>query len=219
LQLIIGHFIYQIDVYLIYYLLGAEDVAFYSIAIGVATLLWFIPDTVGTVLFPSLASLKSKNEIHTITAKVSRNSLFGVTIGAIGLLLIGGYLIEYFYGHSYYSSIKPMVLILPGVIAMSGYKILTRDFSSRNQQQIPILAAFLSLAINIILNFIWIPKFGIEGAALASTVSYSFAVTILILFFKTESKLSLRDILIIRKDDLKFFVALFNSIFINRNKT
>ena len=219
LQLITGHLMYQIDVYIIYYLTGADQVAFYSIAVAVATLLWFIPDTIGIVLFPTLSSTKNESEIHSISAKVCRNSLFCVAIGAFSLALLGSYLIEFFYGSPYYRSVKPMLLILPGIVAMSGYKILTRDFSSRNRQQIPIIVAFLSLVINIILNFIWIPKFGIEGASLASTVAYFFAVSVLILFFKSESKILLKDILIIRKDDLKFFVGLFNSIFINRFKT
>ena len=211
-QLLIGHLIYQVDIYIISYLVGAKEVAFYSIAVAVATLLWFIPDTIGTILFPTLASTQNEEEIHLFSAKVCRNTLFITTLGAISLSLIGKYLILLFYGNAYFRSINPMLLILPGIVAMTGYKILTRDFSSRDRQQVPIIAAIFSLIVNVCLNFLWIPKYGIEGASLASTVAYLLAGAILIIVVKVESNIPFRKILLINKEDLKYFIVLLNRV-------
>lgn len=206
LQILTGHLIYQIDLYLIAYLLSAKQVAFYSIAVGVATLLWYLPNTIGVVLFPTLSSIHNDEEIHMFSAEVCRHTLFITCIGAVGLGLAGKYLILFFFGAEYIESVNAMLFILPGIVAMSIYKVLTRNFSSRNRQQVSIIAAAISLVVNIGLNFILIPKYGIEGAAIASTISYIIAGAILVLVVKMESGISLREMLFIDKSDIKFYI-------------
>lgn len=206
LQILAGHLIYQIDLYIIAYLLGAKQIAFYSIAVGIATLLWYLPNTVGVVLFPTLSSEDNEKDIHIFSALVCRHTLVTTSLGAICLALIGKYLILLFYGAQYIRSINAMLLILPGVVAMSIYKVLTRNFSSRNRQQVSIMAATISLIVNICLNFAWIPKYGIEGAALASTVSYIFAGAILVFKVKLESGMPLRKLLVVNASDIRPYV-------------
>lgn len=206
LQILAGHLIYQIDLYIIAYLLGAKQIAFYSIAVGIATLLWYLPNTVGVVLFPALSSEDNEKDIHIFSALVCRHTLVTTSLGAICLALIGKYLILLFYGAQYIRSVNAMLLILPGVVAMSIYKILTRNFSSRNRQQVSIMAATISLIVNICLNFAWIPKYGIEGAALASTVSYIFAGALLVFKVKLDSDMPLRKLLVVNASDIRSYV-------------
>jgi len=101
LQILSGHLIYQIDLYLIAYFLGAKQVAFYSIAVGMATLLWYIPNTVGIVLFPTLSSVQNEKEIHRFSGVVCRNTLLITALGAICLGLVGKYVVLLFYGDLY----------------------------------------------------------------------------------------------------------------------
>ena len=206
LQILAGHLIYQIDLYIIAYLLGAKQVAFYGIAVGMATLLWYLPNTVGMVLFPTLASEDNEKDIHIFSALACRHTLVTTSVGAICLALIGKYLILLFYGAEYINSVNAMLIILPGVVVMSIYKVLTRNFSSRNRQQVSIMAATISLIVNICLNFAWIPKYGIEGAALASTISYILAGAILVFKVKLESDMPLRKILFVNASDIKPYV-------------
>jgi len=210
LQILTGHLIYQIDIYIIAYLLGAKQIAFYSIAVGIATLLWYLPNTVGVVLFPTLTATHNEQEIHRISGQICRNTLLITAVGAICLGLVGKYLISLFYGAQYIRSVNAMLLILPGVVAMSIYKVLTRNFSSRNRQQISIVAAGISLIVNVFLNFALIPMYGIEGAALASTASYVLAGAILVIMIRLESGLTFQKILFINKQDLKLYVELFH---------
>jgi len=210
LQILAGHLIYQIDLYIIAYLLGAKQVAFYSIAVGIATLLWYLPNTVGVVLFPTLTATHNEQEIHRISGQICRNTLLITAVGAICLGLVGKYLISLFYGAQYIRSVNAMLLILPGVVAMSIYKVLTRNFSSRNRQQISMVAAGISLIVNVFLNFALIPMYGIEGAALASTASYVLAGAILVIMIRLESGLTFQKILFINKQDLKLYVELFH---------
>ena len=182
--------------------MGAKQVAYYTIAVGIASLMCFLPDTIGLVLFPTLASIHDETDIHSFTARICRNNLLLVGIASILLGFIGKYLIEIFYGTKYLQSFYAMLLILPGIVGMSIYKILARNFSSRNRQQISIFAGAISLIMNIVLNFLWIPRYGIEGAAFASTVSYCLAGMILLMKTKSESGLPLGKFLLIETQDI-----------------
>jgi len=214
LALIVVHLIYQIDLYIIACLLGVSQVAFYTISAGVATLLWLLPNIIGWVIFPEFASTSDEQEIHLFSAKICRQTIFIMVIAAFSLALVGRHLIILLYGAEYIKSVNAMILILPGIISMSSYKILTRNFSSRNRQQFPIIAASIALIVNICLNFLWIPGYGIEGAALASTISYVLATAILMVMFKRESNISFLKIMLIDGTDIKIFGKIISKFYI-----
>jgi len=121
-------------------------------------------------------------------------------------------LILFFYGAEYVKSVNAMLIILPGIVVMSIYKVLTRNFSSRNRQQVSIMAACIALLVNLCLNFFWIPRFGIEGAALASTVSYTVAGVILLVMVKMESNIPIMKMLIVDTSDLKAYKETFSKL-------
>jgi O-antigen/teichoic acid export membrane protein len=198
-------------------LLDVRQVAFYSIAVGVATLLWHLPNTVGIVLFPELSSIQNEKKIHVISTMVCRNTLMIAFLGAIFLSIAGKFLIQFIYGTEYIHSVNAMLLILPGVVIMCIYKVLTRNFSSRNRQQVAIMAAAMSLIVNIGLNLILIPRYGIEGAAIASTVSYFLAGAILVFAVNRESDISVSKMLFINRTDMMSFLGIASRL-VNRKK-
>ena len=88
---------------------------------------------------------------------------------------------------------------------MAIFVIVTRDFTSRGQQRINILAGLLALVANVSLNLLLIPSLGIVGAALATAFSYTGATVLLIVFFLRDSKLGMRTVFIPTVDDIRYF--------------
>lgn len=80
--------------------------------------------------------------------------------------------------------------------------MLTRNFASRNRQQVSILASSVALVINVSLSVILIPRWGVEGAAVTSTVGYTLAGVVLLAFFLHDSKLAWREVLLPKRNDL-----------------
>ncbi len=209
LQILAGHLVYQIDIYLIAALTNASQVAFYSLAVGLANLIWYLPNTVGLVLFPTLSAVQEATEIHRFSARVCRHTLWLTALAGLGLAVAGPWCIQIFYGAKYLAAAKVIWYIMPGVVIMSIYKVLTRNFSSRNRQQIPMVAAALALLVNVALNFWWIPRYGIYGAAVASTISYTLAGGWLLFKVRQESKLPWREFLVLSQEDWSFYRNLF----------
>jgi O-antigen/teichoic acid export membrane protein len=200
-QNLTGHMHYRLDVYLLALFLPPAQVAFYTVATSIAEVVFYIPDSVGTVLFPRLSTEPVEN-IHKLTAEVARHTMLVTALVSMAMLAAGGFLIPVIYGQDYRAAVAPFFLLLPGVLAMAVYKVLTRNYSSRNRQQVPVFTAILALALNIVLNLYFIPIFGIIGAALASMISYAVSAVVLLFLFNRETGISLREILIVHPADL-----------------
>jgi O-antigen/teichoic acid export membrane protein len=201
LQTLAAHLHYRIDVYMIAYFLDPTQVAFYSIAVNMTNPILQIPDAIGTVIFPKLAG-SSERDAHTRTAVTCRHTLFATVLAAIFYAVVGSQILTIAYGKRYSPAIPPMLVMLPGIIMISVYQILTRNFTSRNRQQVNIVSAASALALNFGLNAILIPRIGIVGAALSTAISYSVAALILLFVFVRESGGSLRGTIMIRAADL-----------------
>jgi O-antigen/teichoic acid export membrane protein len=207
IQTLAAHLHYRIDLYLIALLLNPEQVAFYSIAVNMTHPILQIPEAIGTVIFPKLAG-SSDAQAHERTAVTCRHTLFATIVAAIVYAGIGSQVMVLFYGDRYAPAIPPMFMMLPGIIMISLYQILTRNFTSRNKQQINIVSAGVALAVNITANLILIPRLGIVGAALSTAISYSLAALILLVVFVRESGASVRDTILVGTDDLARYPAM-----------
>jgi O-antigen/teichoic acid export membrane protein len=215
LQNLAGALTYRLDVYLLAFFLSPEQVAYYAIATALAEVAWYIPDTVGVVLFPRLSNTPLE-EIHAVTARVLRTTLAVVLVVTAGMASVSWFLVPFIYGAAYAASVVPLLILLPGIVVMGIYKVVTRNFSSRDRQQVSILAAFLALSMNVALNVVLIPIWGVSGAALASTLAYSSAGLIMLFAFQRESQLPWSEILLPRVSELTGHLRWARAAFMER---
>jgi len=194
------HLLYRADLYLLALFRSAEEVAYYAIAMSLVRIIWYLPDSVGLVLFPKLARM-GENSGRQFTAVICRWTLL-VTAGmALALAAIGGVLVPFIYGADYSVALRPLLILLPGAVVITAYKVVVRDFISRDSQKMPVLTAVLGLVANVMLNLVLIPKLGAAGSALAATLSYTIATGGLLLVFITESGSGLCKVALLRRSD------------------
>jgi len=140
--------------------------------VNLANVLMKIPDATGTVLYPRSAAL-GEDDAHATTSRVCRHTLFITAALGVAYLVFGPIAIRILYGPRFVGAIRPMLLMLPGIVTMSLYMILTRNFTSRKRQGVNIVAAGVALGMNVGLNCVLIPRWDISGAAISTCVSYS----------------------------------------------
>jgi O-antigen/teichoic acid export membrane protein len=204
-QILTQHMLLRISFYMVSYYLGAASVAFYTIALRFTELVLEVPQAIGLVLYPRLASL-DEDEIHRLTAQTCRRTLMITAPAAAALALIGPYVIVLWYGDDFAEATGPLPWAAIGVALMSIYVIVTRDFTSRAKQRINTVSGLVALASNAVLNVLLIPPLGIVGAAMATAFSYAAACVVLIVFFLRESGLTLSDLIIPTGEDIKYFI-------------
>ncbi len=155
-------------------------------------------------MFPRLAGLGDR-EAHAATTRVCRHTLFVLAVGAAGLALIAPQLPR-IYGRDYPGMVVPLLVLLPGMLPSGLYQLLTRYFTSRARQEVNIAAAGIAVVLNVALNWVLIPRYGILGAALANGVSYGTAAVVLLVAFVRESGLSVSETLVPRATEISDMV-------------
>ncbi len=195
---------YRLDMFLVAYFLDVTAVGYYAIAVVVAEKLWIIPQSMATVLFPRVSGIEEA-QANKLTPRISRHSFFIALIMAILILILVKPFIYFLFGPRFLPSIKPLMILLPSIVAFSIVKVLASDLSGRGKPEFNALASCVSLAVNIPLNLLLIPRFGIAGAAFATTVAYILATLVTIVAFTRISKVAWTDTVWIKADDLKIY--------------
>ena len=193
---------YRLDMFLVAIFLTPAAVGYYSISVGIAERIWMLPGAFASVLFPRISSLKSV-ESNNLTPRISRHTFFITIFLSLILAILAKPLIKLFFGITFLPSLIPLLVLLPGIIALSVSKVLTADLAGRGKPQYGTYSSFVSLALNIPLNLWLIPRWGISGAAFATTVAYTIATLLVINFFTKISNKSYFEILVIKKQDLQ----------------
>ena len=196
---------HRMGMWLINIFLNPLMVGFYSISIGLSEKLWLISDSIGTVLFPKISSENDKVKIKEFTPLVFRNVLFIVTLIAVLLFAIAHWLITLLYSDAFSESTKPFQILLIGAVTISGWKILESDLKGRGRPMLNTYATGISAVLNIILNILWIPKFGILGAAWAATISYTVMLLITLVIYSKISGNRITDLLFLKKSDVVLY--------------
>lgn len=193
----------RVDVFMLAYLLDdPSQVAFYAIAISVAEQLKLIPEGIGTALFPQLAGM-SEPSAGSLTAAVSRHSLIWTVACVLLLAPAAPFLIPFLYGAAYEASVLPFLILLPAVALLTVFRVPTRYFAATAKQGITISVFATSAAVNIALNLLLIPQYGVLGAAMATLASYVLESILITFLFLKASGQKVSAVLIFRRDDLE----------------
>jgi O-antigen/teichoic acid export membrane protein len=208
---IIQYFNYRLDVYFVNFFWGASAVGFYSIAVSLAELLWYIPHAVATVLFPKTAA--DWEQAKDFTPRVSRN-IAAITAVAAAMLAIGAPgLLTIAYGERFRPAVAPLLALLPGVVFLSVGKIVSSDLAGRNRPQFGMWAALTSLGLTLVLDVILIPPLGTTGAGLASSVAYAVTTIILVAWYVRMSGNGPVCVLVMQRTDLQMYWVLASRLY------
>ena len=186
---------------------------------------------IGTVLLPSLSKAYSQKKTQAFTSQLEHafKLIFFLAIPSlIGLVLFASPLLATIFQRGAFLwvdveqaslSLIGFALGLPFFMAM---KVLVPAFFSRQNTKTPMLIAFLSLLINITLNYLLAFYFelGHLGLAIASSISAIVSVIILSLLLKRDGLISFNGIysafsfkVLIASIALILFLSIFNQYF------
>ena len=174
---------YRVDVFFVDYLLGSNEVGLYSVATNLAELLWQIPTALGFIVFSKVARDELKKEDKDI---IKILLVIPIVFISTSLILFGSDLVVFLYGEQFFESSKVLLYLLPGIIFMCFYKISYMEVAGKGKPQDNIIIIIISVVLNIIFNAILIPEFGLIGAAISSSISYSMLSILFVIkkFFK-----------------------------------
>jgi O-antigen/teichoic acid export membrane protein len=200
---IFGFLIIRSDMLLVNYFKGASASGIYSIAANFSELLYLLPVTIGAMLFPKVSANITDN--GTFTQKVSRQTVFLMTITCILVALVCKPLILLLYGVQFAFSAIPLLWLLPGVFFLSLATIYNNDLAGRGYPPVIIMATGIGFALNFSLNLLFIPRWGIIGAAITSSISYFVMFVIVLRYLLRTTRAPAKKFLILGRAEFRSF--------------
>lgn len=191
----------QINIPIINVFLNPRMVGFYALSMGLSEKIWLISDAVGTTLFPRVSSEKDEEKLKQFTPLVFRNVLLIILVLITFLYIVAYWLITLVYSDAFISSVKPFRILIIGIAAFSGWRILENDLKGRGKPMVNTYIIGVSVTLNILLTILFVPRFGIIGAAWATTISYIITLLIGITAYCRLSGNTITQMFIFGKND------------------
>jgi O-antigen/teichoic acid export membrane protein len=162
---------YRVDEFFIAALLPPEQLGFYVIAVGLVERLWLLPGAVGRALLPHLTN--SPEHDPALPAMISRHVLIWTGVACLVLWVFADLLVDILYSSEFAAVVSPLRWLLPGIFALSVGKVLVAELLAREKPYYSLWATGVAVVVNVVINVLLVPRMGITGAAIASTISYS----------------------------------------------
>jgi len=188
------------DIYLLNYFKGFEDVGYYSIAVGFCDGILLIISSITLVLFPKIT--ENQSEGLNTTLKVSRLSSLMLILIIIFSFIFGKTIILLLFGYQFLKSLIPFYILLPALYFWAINNFLAQFFASKGYPWKSVFLWFPGLLLNIILNIIYIPQYGIIATALTSLLAYFVTFILHYLYLQRFSKVSFLKILVPLKSEI-----------------
>lgn len=167
--------LYHVDILMLQSLVNGEQVGHYKAALVFAEFLWFIPITLQTVFVHSTSELWSQGKVEKVTdlaARTTRYTFLLTAVMAIGMAALAGAVVPVYWGTGSEPVVDPLILLLPGAIGFALARPILAVSQGKGELKYPIAATATAAVINLVLNALLIPRYGMHGAAVATSIGY-----------------------------------------------
>jgi len=205
LSMFAGIMVRRMDVLFIAHYLGIEYVGYYAISVSIAEMLLVLPDTVSGPFLPLRLEM-TEEAGRRLSVLVVKYVLPVMLVACAITALLGKPIIFVLYGSRFLPAVAPLQWLLPGILFASIWHFLKADIYSLNRPGFVSWASFITMLSNFVLNYLLIPRFGMNGAAVSSSIAHMISTGMLLWFFLRRTGCGPAEMLLLRKKDLVFAV-------------
>jgi len=209
---LVGFLNYRVDSLVLMALLGMSGFGIYSVAVAGGELLFMVSRSVGMGAAHEIATVDPERAAE-LTAKSNRMSTLVLAAAALVLVFIGPPLITLVYGARFSAAGLPLQILLPGIVAYAAPGNFSAYFYYRmGQPMLLVILGVVAIALQALLSLILIPRLGIPGAAIGSTVTYIVTSAAATFYFCRSAKVSAISVWVPTGRDIANLVGLVRGL-------
>lgn len=183
------------DRYIIGFLMNVSSVGIYSVGYGIGGLVYFMLGPMAGVLLPDLSALYDQGQIEELERRFCRVLKYYLALGipaVIGLAILSKPLVLLLSTSEFVSAANVIILVAIGVFFFAVFGLYSQLLSVLKSVRTLSLLWIGMAIMNISLNFLLIPKFGIIGAAVATLVSFLLGAILAVAYIRKRFHISFR---------------------------
>lgn len=163
----------RIDQVMIKIMLDSDSVGNYAAAVKLSEALYFIPVAIGQSIFPAILSARDRglNIYHKRLKEFYSMMIWIGILIALPVTFLSGIIINILYGSEYIMAGDVLAIHIWAAVFVFMGVASAKYLLAENLQKYTFFMRFFGCIINVVMNLILIPKYGIKGAAFSTVFS------------------------------------------------
>jgi O-antigen/teichoic acid export membrane protein len=191
----------RIDQIMIKNMINEEAVGYYSAAVRLCEAWYFIPVTLCNSIFPAIVNAKNvSEEFYNNRMQKLYDILTWMAIGiAIPVTIFSDQIIQLLFGNEFSPAAPVLTIYIWAGVAVFLGVASSQYLINENLTKLSFFRTLVGMILNVVLNLVLIPIYGIIGSAVATLISYSVVAFVPSFHreYKFQLKLMLRSLFLI----------------------
>lgn len=203
---------YRADVYIVAVFTDPAMLGMYTLAVTAAETLLTATQVSAVVTSPHVGSME-RDAAALLTARCVRHNMLIASICCGALAFGAPFLVKALYGAAFLPMVPALRILLIGVLALSLGSPISSFFTLRlGRPEVVLVLASASAVICIVTSLVLVPRIGLAGAALASTVAYLASQGAGVLYFGVVSGIGASRLLVPERRDVGVYLAVISTL-------
>lgn len=202
--------IIRLDVFFVTAFLGFTELGYYAISVQMAEVVYQLASVFATIRLPQTAS-GSKADADRSFPAISRQLILTSFLIAL-LVAAGGIALIQIFLPDFKPSIVALLLLLPGTISLGLAHLYFAELGGRGRPGYGTMIIVINTLTMIVLDLWLIPVWGINGAALASSIVYAMGFSFALVAVQRESGVGFRDLTLVGYEDLRIYKTMLRDL-------
>ena len=172
---IIFSLITWIDTLMLGYFRTPTEVGIYNAAVPTAFLMYIVPSTLLTLFIPVLTELyaKDKKEVLGHLDRRITKWIISINLALLGIFyLFSKSILQILFGNDYIAGSTALIILSTGYFLTYSLSTTTKVLVIIKRTKLVFINTLIVTLVNIVLNLYLIPKYGINGAAIATAIAF-----------------------------------------------
>ncbi len=173
--------LHQTDSFMLGIFKGVVEVGLYNAAIPIALLLTISVDLFNQLFFPLVTkeySRGNKKLVKELSQQVGK-WVYMISLPLFVLLIVfPGVFINLLFGKEYLLAENALRFLSVGAMFIAVFDVSKQLLAMKGKSKLILLDVLIIVILNVILNLILIPRYGMDGAAIATMISFLFLALI-----------------------------------------
>jgi O-antigen/teichoic acid export membrane protein len=207
---LLAFFTYKLDVWVVNYYQGKVQLGIYSLAVSLAQMVWLLPNAIAFVNLSEVAGKSEQNRSLQLTVSSYKIAFYSTVLIALFFYIFCLLFIPVLYGAEFSGVPHYMLLLFIGVVPFAPATIVSSYLAGVNKFRHNFYASVVGVLLCIGLDFTLIPRMGISGACIASSVSYLSIFIYLTCYLKQIGGIQYKDLFHFTRNERQLLLSLLN---------
>lgn len=170
-----GIMLHRTDILLVNYFRSVTESGVYRAALVPAEVVWFVPFVIQLSLLQNASSHWARGDLDRIEADTETSfkyAFLALSLFGVGLFGLADEFVVFYFGPAYADAATPLRILLVGAFLFGLSRAFTPTLKATGHNVTVELVTFVGLAVNLALNLLLIPPYGMTGAAVGTGISY-----------------------------------------------